>query len=227
MEPPESLSESELRGAKANALRRVRRMTVDDAAQASRRGRYTAGAITELDGTARPVPSYVDEPGVDPNRSTETFAELRLAIDTPRWKGTTFVLRTGKSLARRWKGVIIRFRPLAVLPFGVSPPPDELRIGLDGPETFTLHLTGTSPGPPPRLLPLKLGADLGTSDGLPAYAHVLLDFLQGNCVRAVRGDEAELGWAIVTPVLRAWAEGLVPLEEYPAGSNGPSFSVGG
>ena len=152
MEPPASMSDPDLRDAKAALLRAVRPMDVTTAAEASRRARYTAGAITAPGGATREVRSYVDEPGVDPARSTETFAEVRLTIDTPRWKGTSFLLRTGKAVARRRKGVIIRFRPVPALPFDVvePPPPNELRIGLDGPETFTLHLTGTAPGPPTR-----------------------------------------------------------------------------
>jgi glucose-6-phosphate 1-dehydrogenase len=221
MEPPASASDTDLRDAKAAALRTVRPITTDDAVGASRRARYTAGAVRQPDGTTRPMPSYVDEPGVDPDRGTETYAELRLALDSPRWEGTPFVLRTGKALARRRKGVVIRFRAAPDLPFDLpTPPPNELRIGLDGPETFSLHLTGTSPGPPPHLVPLDLAADtVGTE--LPAYGHVLLDLLAGDFARSIRGDEAELGWAIVTPVLEAWAEGRVPLETYPAGSAGP------
>jgi glucose-6-phosphate 1-dehydrogenase len=221
MEPPASMSETDLRDAKAAALRAVRPLTVADAAQASRRARYTAGAIGDDGSVPRQVPAYVDEPGVDAQRNTETFAEVRLAIDTPRWQTTPFVLRTGKALARRRKGVILRFRPVSELPFDApDPPPNELRIGLDGPETFTLHLTGTSPGPPAELIPLHLVADLAR-DELPAYSHVILDLLEGDATRGIRGDEAELGWAIVGPVLQAWAEGLVPLEDYPAGSDGP------
>lgn len=217
MEPPASVSDLDLADAKATVLRAVTPADVT----ASRRARYTGGTITEPDGTIRAVRSYVDEPGVDPARDTETFAEVRLTIDTPRWTGTAFLLRTGKALGRRRKGVIIRFRPVPALPFDIEPPPpNELRIGLDGPETFTLHLTGTAPGPPSRLVPLPLTAEL-TTNQLPAYSHVLLDFLEGDSARSIRGDEAELGWAILTPVLSAWAEGRVPLEEYPAGSDGP------
>jgi glucose-6-phosphate 1-dehydrogenase len=220
MEPPASMAQADVRDAKAAALRAVR-LVADDAAPTSRRARYTAGTIAGPDGATRHVPSYVDEPGVDPRRATETFAEVRVVVDTPRWHGTSFVLRTGKALGVRWKGVVVRFRAVAGLPVGLgSPPPDELRIGLDGPETFTLQLTGMSPGPPAQLVPMPLTVEPAAGE-LPAYAHVLLDLLAGDSARAIRGDEAELGWAILTPVLDAWASGRVPLEEYPAGSDGP------
>jgi glucose-6-phosphate 1-dehydrogenase len=56
---------------------------------------------------------------------------------------------------------------------------------------------------------------------VPPYGHVLLDLLDGGSTLSVRGDEAEAAWRVVEPVLRAWRDGLVPLEEYPAGSDGP------
>ena len=169
------------------------------------------------------VPAYAREDGVDPARETETFAEVMLEVDNWRWAGTRFVLRTGKALSSRRKGVIVRFRPVPHLPFPadvLAPARNELRIGLDGPESFTLHLTGSAPGPPAHLAPLTLAAQLPANE-LPAYSHVLLDVLDGDSTLSIRGDEAELAWRIVTPVLRAWEQGLVPLQEYPAGSAGP------
>ena len=124
-------------------------------------------------------------------------------------------------MARRRKGVIIRFRPVPHLPFDTPiPSANELRIGLDGPESLTLYLIGSAPGPPPELRPLVLEAALPAAD-LRAYSQVLLDVLRGDCALSIRGDEAEEAWRIMTPVLEAWADDLVPLEEYPAGSAGP------
>ena len=91
-------------------------------------------------------------------------------------------------------------------------PGSELRIGIDGPLDVALRLAGTAPmtltGSPP-------------ASELPAYGHVLLDLLEGGSTLSVRGDEAEEAWRVVEPVLAAWRDGLVPLEEYPAGSDGP------
>lgn len=208
MEPPSSVSPNELRDRKVDVLRSVRTLTADDVVDRTTRGRYA---------------TYIDEEGVDPTRGTETFAEVLLELDSPRWSGTRFLLRTGKALGRRRKGVIVRFRPAPSLPFGPDvgvPPCNELRIGLDGPESFALHLTGSAPGPPPHLVPLVLSAALPAGE-LPAYSHVLLHVLQGDSTLSIRGDEAELAWRIVTPIIDAWADGRVPLQEYPAGSSGP------
>jgi glucose-6-phosphate 1-dehydrogenase len=70
------------------------------------------------------------------------------------------------------------------------------------------------------LVPLTLTAELDASE-LPAYGRLLLDVLDGNPALSLRGDEAEEGWRVVAPVLSGWSRDLVPLQEYPAGSDGP------
>jgi glucose-6-phosphate 1-dehydrogenase len=169
------------------------------------------------------VPDYAQEDGVDPERSTETFAEIVLEIESVRWASTRFLLRAGKALARRRKEAVVRFRSVRHQPFGYSSAElaaNVLQIGLDGPDDLALHLTGSVIGPPPHLTPLTLTAPPLSSE-LPAYAHVLLDILGGGSALSVRGDKAKVDWGVVTPVLQAWAAGLVPLLEYQAGSAGP------
>ena len=217
MEPPDGLGERELRDRKVEALRSIRTLDNDQIARRTRRARYTAGRI---DGG--PVPAYADEDGVDPSRGTETFAELELEIDNARWAGTRFVLRAGKALRRRRKGVLVQFHPMPRSPFdGGEAAANELWIGIDGPEDLRLDLTGSTPAPSPEPAPLELTAPPPQSD-LPPYARVLLDILYGDGALSVRGDEAEEAWRIMDPVLRAWAEDRVPLGEYPAGSDGPT-----
>jgi glucose-6-phosphate 1-dehydrogenase len=205
-------------------LRLVRPLTSSDAASQTRRARYTAGQLADTGGAdGRVVPAYVEEKGVDPKRETETFAEIVLELDSWRWSGTRFVLRTGKALSRRRKEAVLRFRPVPHLPFGdaaAKPAVNELRIGLDGPYGIALHLTGIETGPPPHLAPMILDAELSAPE-LPAYSRVLMNVLTGDSALSIRGDEAEQAWRIVTPVLEAWADGRVPMEEYRAGSDGP------
>jgi len=211
MEPAANL-ERDLRDHKVDVLRAVR---VTDPRTRTRRARYTAGQLFRDDGTlgAR-VPDYARENGVDPRRSTETFAELALELDSPRWSGTRFVIRAGKALRRRRKEIVVRFRPSRG-PFGATF--DALRIGIDGPETTTLSLTGAA-GSPLAPAPMILGAPPPAAE-LPAYGRVLLDVLSGGSTLSVRGDEAEESWRALMPVLDAWARGKVPLEEYRAGSD--------
>jgi glucose-6-phosphate 1-dehydrogenase len=215
MEPPVSLGERDLRDRKMDVLRSVRPLTDADVVRHTRRGRYLAGRIGE-----RYVPAYADEAGVDPAHRTETFAEVELELDNWRWPGTIFRLRTGKALGRNRKEVAVHFRPVPHLPFEHTgdEAPNVLRFGHD-PETVTLDLTsiGARVG---TLVPLSLTARLDPPE-LPAYGRLLLDVLNGNAALSIRGDEAEEAWRVVTPVLSAWSKDLVPLLEYPAGSDGP------
>ncbi|MGN6871684.1 MAG: glucose-6-phosphate dehydrogenase [Solirubrobacteraceae bacterium] len=222
MEPPASLGERDLCDAKLRALRAVRSLRANELARRTRRARYTAGRLSGTGGAGgRVVPAYAREEGVDPARGTETFAEVLLEIDTPRWAGTRFRLRAGKALARRRKGVILRFRPVHAAVFaGASTAPEELRIGLDGPEDTVLQLAGAAAAPRPELAPFALGSEPYTAE-LPAYARVLLDILEGGSTLAVAASEAEQAWRIVAPVLNGWADGAVPMGRYPAGSDGP------
>jgi len=190
----------ELRRRKVDVLRAARVI-------GSRRARYAAGTLA--DGTR--VPAYTDEEGGAAARGTETFAEVALELDSERWRGTRFVLRCGKALRRRHKGVVLRFRPNAVAAA------TELRIGIDGPCDIALGLTIDAFGRPS---PLELRGEPPAAE-LPAYARVLLDVLGGGSALSVASDEAEWAWRVVTPVVEAWREGRVPLEEYPAGSDGP------
>jgi glucose-6-phosphate 1-dehydrogenase len=114
----------------------------------------------------------------------------------------------------------VHFRPVPHLPFGHSGAalPNVMRFGLD-PETLTLDLTGVGPRTH-TLVPLTLAAKIDPSE-LPAYGRLLLDVLNGNAALTIRGDEAEESWRVLAPVLSAWSKDLVPLQEYPAGSDGP------
>lgn len=216
MEPPITLSERDLRDRKVDVLRSVRPLTDADVAARTRRGRYLAGRIGDRD-----VPSYVDEEGVDPRRRTETFAEVELTLDSWRWSGTTFVLRSGKALGTDRNEVAVHFRPVPHMPFGHQGTPERnvLRFGLD-PESLSLGLTavGATAG---TLVPLTLTAQVQPPE-LPAYGRLLLDVLNGDPALSIRADEAEQAWRVVTPILSAWSRDVVPLDEYPAGSQGPA-----
>src|SRR5215217_2801322 len=129
-------------------------MEEDEIAWRTRRARYTAGGVED-----RAIPAYAEEDGVDPGRGTETFAEVVLELDSTRWAGTRFILRAGKAMRRRRKGVLVRFRPVPRLPFGeAEPTANELWIGIDGPEDLGLELTGSTPAPSPRAAPVTLTA---------------------------------------------------------------------
>jgi glucose-6-phosphate 1-dehydrogenase len=215
MEPPMSLSEHDLRNRKVDVLRSVRPLGIEEAVRCTRRARYASGRIGD-----RAVPAYIEEAGVDPKHRTETFAEMTLELDNWRWSGTKFRLRTGKAMRRDRKEVAVHFRPVPHFPFEHHghARPNVLRFGLE-PESVAFELTGTG-ARPDAFVPLTLSTQLEAAE-LPPYGQLLFDILTRNTALSIRGDEAEESWRVVTPVLEAWSKELVPLREYPAGSDGP------
>jgi glucose-6-phosphate 1-dehydrogenase len=219
MEPPATMSARDLRDRKVEFLRAVRAPSRDDVIAESIRARYTAGRVGDL-----VFPAYADEDGVDPERGTETFAEVTLRVDNWRWAGVPFVLRAAKAIGHDRREIVVRYRDVPHLAFGSRfvPVPNALRLELD-PDRLVLGLNVNGQGDPFDLEGLELRADLAP-DGLPAYARVLLAVLEGDPVLAIRDDEAEESWRIVEPILATWSSGAVPLREYAAGSSGPDES---
>jgi glucose-6-phosphate 1-dehydrogenase len=215
MEPIATVTAVDLRDAKAQVLRACR-PSDDDPVGSGRQARYIHGSI---DG--RDVPDYTAEPGVDPARSTETLAELIVEIDNWRWSGVPFRLRSGKALRERRKEVLITFKQLPHLPTGLQgkPLPDQLRLTM-GPDRMALEMNVNGPNDPLVLDRVALDVDLNPGR-LPAYGEVLAGVLDGDPTLSVRGDTAEECWRIVDPVLQAWRDGKVPMDEYAAGSDGP------
>jgi glucose-6-phosphate 1-dehydrogenase len=215
IEPPASIHERDLRDAVATVLRAG--SIKAPYGKSTRRARYTAGTIG-----GRKVPDYAREDGVDPSRGTETLAEVQVEIDNWRWQGVPFILRSGKALGNRRKEAVVTFRPAPHLPKGFTgvDAPNQLRIGF-GPDTLAFDVDVNGPGDVLSLDRITLQAELSASELLP-YGEVLQGVLTGDPLLSVRADTAEECWRIVDPVLKAWARGSVPLQEYPAGSPGPA-----
>ncbi len=215
MERPSEITATDVHERMAEVLGATR-IWRDDPTSA-RRARYTEGRV---DG--RFFPSYVDESDVDAERGMETLAQVLLQVDTPRWQGVPFVLRSGKAIGEPRAEAAVHFRP--------SSPPTGfrgisadsgtvLRMSLEnGDVDLDLFVNGAQDAT--QLQRVTLEARPGEAD-LDAYAQVLAGILQNDTLLSVPGDIAEQCWRIVTPVLNAWQTDEAPLEEYPAGSAGP------
>lgn len=216
MEPPSTLGSDDLRDAKELVLRATH-LWGDDPKASSRRARYTAGTI---DG--RTLPDYAAEQGVDPARETETLAEVTLEVATWRWKGVPITLRSGKALGARRREIVVTFKPAQQLPVGLTGEnsPTVLRLFL-APDAMSLEIDINGPGDPHELERASLEATFGDGQ-LLAYREVLAGILDGDPSLSVRGDSAVEGWRILAPVIAAWHADEVPLDEYPAGSEGPT-----
>ncbi|MDO5627154.1 MAG: glucose-6-phosphate dehydrogenase [Mobilicoccus sp.] len=214
MDEPARVDAVELRDLMAHVLRST--YLVDDDPQASsRRGRYTAGTVE-----GRDVPAYVDEPGVDAARTTETLAEVTVEVRNGRWTGVPVTLRSGKALQGR-REVVVRFRPIAHVPVGFAddPEPNVLTFSMQ-PEALHLKVATSGAEGAFDFSTVDLVTELGSSDLRP-YGEILSFIIDGDPLLSVRGDVAEECWRIVDPVLAAWAADEVPMLEYPAGSSGP------
>jgi glucose-6-phosphate 1-dehydrogenase len=214
MEEIANVDEVELRDLMAHTLRATRLM--GPPTTASRRARYSAGKLGR-----RAVPAYVDEPGVDPDRRTETLAEITVEIRNSRWAGVPFRLRSGKALCSDRRGIYLHFKPISHDLEGLSnkATPNVLKLGMS-PETIELSVVTNGEGDMFALETTTLAATIGDSHIRP-YGEILGGILDGNPLLSVRGDIAEECWRIVAPVMRAWAANEVPLQSYPAGSAGP------
>jgi glucose-6-phosphate 1-dehydrogenase len=216
MEPPSTIGARDVRDGAAAVLRATR-VWGNDPVGSSRRARYTAGSVG-----GRMLPSYVDEEGVDPARRTETLAEVVVEVNTWRWAGVPFRLRAGKALRKLDKRVVITFKEPNWVPEGLLgyERPDRMHIGLD-PEVLRFDFNINGHADPRTVERVAMGVNLEPGD-LPAYGQLLAGVLAGDPTLSVRGDQAVQTWRIMEPVLRAWRDDTVPLEDYQAGSDGPT-----
>ena len=216
MEQPARIDADSFRGVRVEGLRAVATSAAETMRSATVRARYTAGTI----GT-REVPSYVDEPGVDPGRNTETYASLTVEVDSPRWAGVPFTLCSGKALAADSAEIAIHFRPLPryLLSRWPGVEPNVLTVGLTEPY---VRLSTTLNGPERTAETRQLEAR-STPPRFTAYAHLILEMLNSDPMLFIRGDEADEAWRIIDPVMKAWSAGDVPMREYPAGQAPPGL----
>jgi glucose-6-phosphate 1-dehydrogenase len=218
MEQPARIDADSFRGVRVEALRAVATPPSEQMRSHTVRARYTAGTIG-----SRQVPSYVDEPGVDPGRNTETYASVTLDVDTTRWAGVPVTLRSGKALGADSAEIAVHFRPLPrhLLDRVPGVEPNVLRLGLTEPY---VRLATTLNGPERTAERRELEAQ-STAPRFTAYANLILEMLKNDPMLFIRGDEAEEAWRIVDPVMTAWSAGNVPMQEYAAGRPPPGPSA--
>jgi glucose-6-phosphate 1-dehydrogenase len=225
MEPPTSIAPDAVRDAKLQVLRSLKRFTPTTLAQNIVRGQYRGGYI---DG--QPVPGYRDEPGAPQHSKTETFVALKAEIDTWRWAGVPFYLRTGKRMADRLAEIVVRFKPIPHSIFNQptsSFQPNSLVIRLQPDEGLSMNLMAKTPGDSMRLKQAELELDFReqfVSPRMEAYERLLLDVLRGQLTLFMRGDELEAAWEWVEPILNHWDQDDTTPVPYSSGTWGPAAS---
>ncbi len=223
MEEPVSFGAQHLRAEKEKVLSAVR--VPGDIGRASARGQYAAGWQG-----GEQVIGYLDEDGVPKSSTTETYAALRLDVDTRRWAGVPFYLRTGKRLGKRVTEIAVVFKRAPHLPFDETATEElgqnafVIRVQPD--EGVTLRFGSKVPGAQMEVRDVTMDFGYGsafTESSPEAYERLILDVLLGDPPLFPRHEEVELSWRILDPVEHWWAKHGKP-QQYPSGGWGPSSS---
>ncbi|WP_295538809.1 glucose-6-phosphate dehydrogenase [uncultured Thiohalocapsa sp.] len=223
MEPPPSMDAEALRDEKVKVLRSIRPIPRQAVHAQAFRAQYRAG-----ESNGERVPGYLEEAGVDPRSSTETYAALKLYIDNWRWRGVPFYLRTGKRLGASRSLIAIRFRHPPQQLFSDTPieqlKPNWLLLNIQPNECMRLELLVKQPGLTMRTQTERLDASTCAigRDQIDAYEALILDVLSGDHSLFLRADEVEHAWRVVDPVLKLWATERDYIHTYEAGGWGPT-----
>lgn len=229
MEPPVHFDANEIRNRKVDVLRALRPIPMDEVHHFAVRGQYGSGWIE-----GERVPAYREEPEVDPDSNTETYAALRLFVDNWRWHGVPFYLRTGKRMPERLSEATITFWPVPHQAFPSTAMadwrPNRLIIRIQPDESITLRLQAKLPGLTMRLGSMQMHFSYREAFRVQppdAYETLLLDVMLGDATLFMRADQVEAAWSVVTPVLDAWGA-TAPLDfpNYSAGIWGPDIAQG-
>ena len=190
--------------------------------QTTARGQYQAGWAG-----GEKVLGFKEEEGIRATSTTETFAAIKLDVDTRRWAGVPFYLRTGKRLGRRVTEVAVVFKKAPHLPFSATATEEltnnALVIRVQPDEGMTIRFGSKVPGPDMQIRDVNMDFAYGgsfTEASPEAYERLILDVLLGDPPLFPRHEEVELSWQILDPILDHWARKGSP-EPYPSGTWGP------
>jgi glucose-6-phosphate 1-dehydrogenase len=225
MEPPVDFSADEVRDEKVKVLRAIKRPRgLDEVADMAVRAQYGPGVVG-----GEPVPGYLQEEGVPPGSTTETYAAVRLEVDNWRWAGVPFYVRTGKRLPRKLTEIAVELKRVPHLAFApdgsVGVQPNRLILTVHPDEGVSLSLAAKIPGATMRIRPVLMQFLYGASfltQSVEAYERLIIDALRGDATLFTRNDEVEAQWRICDPIVQAWKTLPGPLPQYPAGSQGPA-----
>ncbi|WP_372382487.1 glucose-6-phosphate dehydrogenase [Xanthomonas sp. NCPPB 1068] len=220
MEPPAAFTTEAMHRRRAEVIEAVRPIKPEDVV----RGQYASGAVNR-----NAVPGYREEDTVPDDSDTETYVAMKLQVDTWRWAGVPFYLRTGKRLRERTTEIAIRFKPAPLAPFRSTEVggygPDWLVLHIQPDEGISLQFDVKRPGAQVALAPVRM--DFRYRDWFPkeytvGYERLLQDCMNGEAGLFQDAAMVEGAWRIVQPILDAWKQPASDFPNYAAGSAGPS-----
>ena len=223
MEPPSSSDADAIRNEKFKVLESIEPPDVSEVQAMSARGQYGPGVIN-----GKPVQGYRQEPDVNPQSNTETFASVRLTVENWRWAGVPFYLRSGKRLAKKMSEIAVTFKPIPHRIYGERTDtiePNVLVMKIQPDEGVAMRFSAKVPGMKNHIRSVFMDFNYGTGFGVqspPAYERLIGDAMRGDQTLFTRWDAVERAWEIVTPVLDVWKNTKdFSFPNYPAGSQGP------
>ncbi len=228
MEPPIGFEADYIRSEKVKVYRTIRPMTADYIDKFTVRGQYGSGTVNNSE-----VPSYRDEKNIAPESETATFFAAKFYIDSWRWAGVPFYLRTGKRLQKRITEISIHFKQPPLSLFNTTceiREPNVLVLGVQPDEEIILHFGVKHPGIGNQLFPVNMNfqyeRDLQGEVHFPLpYERLLLDCMKGDQTLFARQDGIEAMWSVVDPIIKRWDNTPAPqFPNYQSGSWGPEES---
>ena len=200
MEPPARLDSESVRDEKVKVLKAI-------------------APIEEKDLVRGQFVGYRDEPGVAKDSKTETFAALKVEINSWRWKGVPFYIRAGKNLPVTCTEIVGKFRKPPTLIPECALTENHLRLRISPEVTFAMGLMVLAPGDSMAVQPIEMEATRSPrAADMDAYERVLGAAMEGDATLFAREDYVEEAWRIVDPVLKM----NTPVYQYPAKSWGPA-----
>jgi len=214
MEPPAEDSKDSLRNEAAVVMRNLRPLEITDIVL----GQYGPGSIGD-----DPVVGYLSENGVPENSTTETFAAVRTYVDTERWRGVPFYLKTGKRLQQRCADIKIIFKQQKRYITGNDGEPNMIIIRIQPDEGIAMAFNILKPGEDDRTESVMMDfchhCHFGPNTP-EAYESILYNVMEGDHSLFPRHDWIEASWEYIDR-LRLLA---APPVAYSAGSTGPAES---
>ncbi len=215
MEPSAVFEPDAVRDERAKLLRSIKIMRPEE---------------VDLYAVAGQYKGFRQEPGVDPDAQTDTYAAATFHVDNWRWAGVPFFIRTGKKLPKRVTDIAIQFNsaPLALFRSGdgsTGARPNLLILRIQPEEGVSLLFLSKEPGSGMRLRPVSMDFNYGTSFGErspSAYETLLVDAMVGDPTLYTRQDMVEASWAVIQPILETWKNRRFDFPNYEPGSWGPS-----
>ncbi len=225
MEPPIAFDADAVRDEKVKVLHALQPFVGRDVSINSIRAQYGPGWVG-----GKPVPGYLEENGVSPTSTTETYVSMKIYIDNWRWAGIPFYLRTGKYLPKRVTEIAIQFKQAPLILFKRSEAhgqiePNVLILRIQPDEGISLKFGAKVPGTEMQIRAVNMDFFYGSSfvrEQPEAYERLILDCMVGDSTLFTRRDEVEAAWIFIQGILDEWKdEPRETIQTYEAGTWGP------